>query len=58
MARCFVSQPFDAGEFDKRYGQVYGPAIKAAGLEPYRVDREPKGIDKMNWAVGCSGCGR
>jgi len=42
MARCFVAQPFDAGEFDKRYGQVYEPAIKAAGLEPYRVDRDPR----------------
>jgi hypothetical protein len=41
MARCFVAQPFDAGEFDKRYRQVYEPAIKAAGLEPYRVDRDP-----------------
>jgi len=42
MARCFVAQPFDGGEFDKRYAQVYEPAIVAAGLEPYRVDRDPR----------------
>lgn len=41
MSRCFVAQPFDQGEFDKRYKQVYEPAIIAAGLEPYRVDRDP-----------------
>lgn len=40
--RCFVIQPFDeGGEFDQRYEQVLEPAIKAAGLEPYRVDRDP-----------------
>jgi hypothetical protein len=38
MARCFVIQPFDAGKFDKRYEQVFTPAIIAADLEPYRVD--------------------
>lgn len=42
MARCFVAQPFDSGEFDKRYDQVYEPAIRAAGLEPYRIDRDPR----------------
>jgi hypothetical protein len=42
MSRCFVAQPFDNGEFDKRFAQVYDPAIKAANLEPYRVDRDPK----------------
>lgn len=42
MGRCFVAQPFDAGEFDKRYNQVYEPAIRAAGLEPYRVDQDPR----------------
>ncbi len=41
MSRCFVAQPFDQGEFDKRYDQVYEPAIRAAGLEPYRVDQDP-----------------
>jgi hypothetical protein len=41
MAICFVIQPFDHGEFDKRYEDVFVPAIKAAELEPYRVDRDP-----------------
>lgn len=40
MGRCFVIQPFDRG-FSKRYDDVYEPAIRAAGLEPYRVDRDP-----------------
>jgi hypothetical protein len=37
----FVIQPFDAGPYDKRYIDVFEPAILAAGLEPYRVDRDP-----------------
>jgi Nucleoside 2-deoxyribosyltransferase len=41
MRTCFVIQPFDKGEFDKRYDDVFDPAIKKAGLEPYRVDRDP-----------------
>jgi hypothetical protein len=41
MATCFVIQPFDSGKFDKRFDGVYKPAIEAAGLEPYRVDRDP-----------------
>lgn len=41
MATCFVIQPFDAGKFDKRFADVFAPAIKAAGLEPYRVDQDP-----------------
>lgn len=42
MPTCFVIQPFDAGKFDKRYVDVFAPAIVAAGLEPYRVDQDPK----------------
>lgn len=42
MERCFVIQPFDGGMFDDRYEDVIAPAITAAGLEPYRVDRDPK----------------
>ncbi len=42
MGTCFVIQPFDSGKFDKRFADVYKPAIEAAGLEPYRVDRDPK----------------
>lgn len=41
MGKCFVMQPFDKGEFDKRYDDIVGPAICDAGLEPYRVDRDP-----------------
>jgi hypothetical protein len=41
MPTCFVIQPFDQGPFDKRYEDVFEPAIKDAGLEAYRVDRDP-----------------
>lgn len=41
MSICFVIQPFDGGPFDKRYEDILVPAIKAAGMEPYRVDRDP-----------------
>jgi nucleoside 2-deoxyribosyltransferase len=34
-------QPFDGGKFDKRFEEVFAPAIKAAGLDPYRVDKDP-----------------
>jgi hypothetical protein len=34
-------QPFDGGEFDKRFDEIYKPAIEEAGFEPYRVDRDP-----------------
>lgn len=36
---CFVIQPF-VEQFNKRYADVYAPAIRAAGLEPYRVDKD------------------
>jgi hypothetical protein len=41
MARCFIIQPFDGGPFDKRYEDIIEPTVFAAGLEPYRVDRDP-----------------
>ena len=41
MGRCFVIQPFDKGAYDKRYEDVLVPAIVNAGLEDYRVDRDP-----------------
>lgn len=44
MSTCFVIQPFDSGKFDKRFDDVYRPAIEAAGLDAYRVDRDP-GVD-------------
>jgi hypothetical protein len=40
MPRCFVMQPFDGGEFDRRFEEVYKPAIEEAGFEPYRVDKD------------------
>ena len=40
MPTCFVIQPFDSGKYDKRFEQVYKPAILAAELEPYRVDQD------------------
>lgn len=41
MPTCFVIQPFDADKFDKRFEQVFKPAIIVAGLDPYRVDQDP-----------------
>lgn len=41
VGRCFVMQPFDGGQFDKRFDSVFAPAIEEAGLKPYRVDRDP-----------------
>jgi hypothetical protein len=41
MEKCFVIQPFDRDKFDKRYVDIFEPAIKGAKLEPYRVDRDP-----------------
>lgn len=42
MPRCFIIQPFDSGgPYDKRCKDVFEPAIKEAGLEPYRVDKDP-----------------
>ena len=40
MPTCFVIQPFDSGKFDKRFDDIYKPALEEAGLEPYRVDRD------------------
>jgi nucleoside 2-deoxyribosyltransferase len=34
-------QPFDGGKFDKRFADVFAPAVERAGLKPYRVDRDP-----------------
>lgn len=41
MGTCFIMQPFDKGVYDKRYEDIFIPAIETAGLEPYRVDRDP-----------------
>ena len=42
MPTCFVIQPFDRGKFDKRFEDIFRPAIDEAGLESYRVDQAPK----------------
>lgn len=39
-AKCFMVQPFDGGKFDKRFDDVFSPAVAASGLEAYRVDRD------------------
>ena len=41
MKNCFVIQPFDGGKFDKRFKDVYKPALENAGITPYRVDEDP-----------------
>lgn len=41
MPTCFIIQPFDHGKFDKRFEDTFKPAIEEAGLEPYRVDKDP-----------------
>ena len=40
MPTCFVIQPFDEVN-DSRYDEVYKLALEEAGVEPYRVDRDP-----------------
>ena len=47
MPTCFVIQPFDDGPFDKRYDDVFVPAISAANLEAYRVDRDSSAFIPM-----------
>ncbi len=41
MDKCFVIQPFDKGQYDKRYEDIFKPAIEACGLIPYRIDKDP-----------------
>lgn len=40
MKTCFVIQPFDGDKFDKRYKDIFKPAIEDAGYEAYRVDKD------------------
>lgn len=40
MEKCFVIQPFDNDKFDKRFTDIFEPAIQKAGLEPYRIDKD------------------
>lgn len=41
MPTCFVMQPFDGAAFDRRFEEVFKPAIEAADLEAYCVDKDP-----------------
>lgn len=41
MDTCFIIQPFDKDKFDQRFTDIFEPAIRSTGLEPYRVDRDP-----------------
>lgn len=40
MDICFIIQPFDNGQFDKRYFDIIKPTIEKLDLEPYRVDED------------------
>jgi hypothetical protein len=40
LKHCFVIQPFN-DVFNNRYQDIFEPAIRDAGLEPYRVDKDP-----------------
>ncbi len=40
MERCFVIQPFDKDKYDRRFEDIFKPAIKNADLEPYRIDQD------------------
>jgi len=41
MKTCFVAQPFNSSIYEKRYQDTFVKAIEAAGLKPYRVDKDP-----------------
>lgn len=40
MGSCFVIQPFKY-PYDKRYKDIFEPAIKDAGLVPHKIDLDP-----------------
>lgn len=40
MEKCFVIQPFDNDKFDKRFVDIFEPAILKAGFEAYRIDKD------------------
>jgi hypothetical protein len=40
MEKCFVIQPFDNDKFDKRFVDIFEPAIIKAEFEPYRIDKD------------------
>ena len=48
--RCFVIQPFGEETYEKRYRDIFEPAIRDAEVEPYRVDGDP-GADVIISAI-------
>ena len=40
MDKCFIIQPFDKDKFDRRFEDIFKPAINKANLEPYRIDQD------------------
>ena len=40
MEKCFVIQPFDNDKFDKRFVDIFEPAIIKAEFEAYRIDKD------------------
>ncbi|EJL62839.1 hypothetical protein [Flavobacterium sp. CF136] len=40
MEKCFVIQPFDNDKFDKRFVDIFEPAIIKAEFKPYRIDKD------------------
>lgn len=40
MDKCFVIQPFDNDKFDKRFVDIFKPAIEKSGYEAYRIDKD------------------
>lgn len=40
MEKCFVIQPFDNDKFDKRFVDIFEPAITKAGFDAYRIDKD------------------
>lgn len=40
MEKCFVIQPFDNDKFDKRFVDIFEPAIQNANLDAYRIDKD------------------
>lgn len=40
MDKCFVIQPFDSDKFDRRYTDIFKPAIEKSDLEAYRIDKD------------------
>lgn len=40
MEKCFVIQPFDNDKFDRRFEDIFKPAIERAGYDAYRIDKD------------------